>query len=62
MTPFNQNSVENTSVKYLLQLCSIVFLGYLILGISFGTLPGFITKSLHYDSLVVGIVLSIQVC
>ena len=60
MIEFNQNSADNTSVTYLLQLCTIVFLGYLVLGISFGTLPGFITKSLHYNSLVVGIVLGIQ--
>lgn len=60
MASFNQNETNNLSVRYLLQLCTIVFLSYLVLGISFGTLPDFIIQTLHYNSLTVGIALGVQ--
>jgi len=54
------NTEVSNPAKYLLQLCTIVFLGFLTLGISLGTLPAFITKTLHFDSFMVGIVIGIQ--
>ncbi|WP_212005166.1 MFS transporter [Chitinophaga sp. HK235] len=53
-------SSETGTIQHLLTLCSIVFLGFLTLGISLGTLPSFITNKLHYSSLMVGIVIGIQ--
>jgi len=47
-------------VKYLLILCTIVFLGFFSLGVSFGVLPTFITETLHFDDFMVGIVIGIQ--
>lgn len=41
-------------------MCSLVLLGFLPLGISLGTLPTFITNTLHYDSLLVGGVIGLQ--
>lgn len=48
------------SFTYLFQLCTSIFLGCLTVGISLGTLPAFVHQTLHYNNLVVGLVIGIQ--
>ncbi|WP_423736247.1 MFS transporter [Chitinophaga caseinilytica] len=48
------------TVSHLLMLCTIVFLGFLTLGISLGTLPDFVTSGLGFSSLMVGVVIGVQ--
>jgi len=45
---------------YLFPLCSMVFLGYLTVGISLGVLPAYVHQRLQFDNLLVGIVIGIQ--
>ena len=48
------------SFTYLFPLCSIVFLGYLTVGISLGVLPAYVHQRLHFGNLLVGIVIGLQ--
>jgi len=45
---------------YLFPLCSIVFLGCLSVGISLGVLPAYVHQYLHFDNLMVGIVIGLE--
>ncbi|MES1249960.1 MAG: MFS transporter, partial [Chitinophaga rupis] len=45
---------------YLFPLCSTVFLGYLTVGISLGVLPAYVHQQLHFNNLMVGIVIGLQ--
>src|SRR5580692_3722518 len=45
--------------KYLFPLCSCVFLDCLTVGISLGTVPGYVHGVLHFSNLIVGIVLGV---
>jgi len=48
------------SFVYLFQLCACVFLDCLTVGISLGTIPAFVHQTLHYNNLIVGVVIGIQ--
>ena len=48
------------SFAYLFQLCACVFLGCLTVGILLGTIPAFVHQTLHYNNLIVGVVIGIQ--
>ena len=48
------------SFAYLFQLCACVFLGCLTVGILLGTIPAFVHQTLHYNNLMVGVVIGIQ--
>ncbi len=41
-------------------LCACVFLGYLTVGLSLGTLPAYIHGTLHFSDLVVGLTIGLQ--
>lgn len=45
---------------HLFPLCSIVFLGCLQVGISLGVLPSYVHQHLHFDNLLVGVVIGIE--
>ena len=60
VTPTAPAPPATATTRSLLLLCSLVLLGFLTLGISLGTLPTFITHTLHYDSLLVGVVIGLQ--
>src|SRR5882757_5559913 len=51
---------KEKTFPYLFPLCSIVFLGYLTVGISLGVLPAYVHQYLHFDNLLVGVVIGIQ--
>jgi predicted MFS family arabinose efflux permease len=51
---------RNDLFKYLFPLCGCVFLDCLTVGISLGTVPGFIHGALHFDNLIVGLVIGLQ--
>ncbi len=51
---------KEKSFTYLFQLCVCVFLDCLTVGISLGTLPTFVHQTLHYNNLMVGLVIGIQ--
>ena len=44
----------------LLALCTCVFLGYLTVGISLGTIPAYVHGTLGFNNLVVGLVIGLQ--
>jgi len=59
MAPTDLNNT--TSLKQnLLTIFSIIFSEFLIMGISLGVLPDFVHNQLHYDNLIVGLVIGLQ--
>lgn len=51
---------ENTLLRNLFIIFSIIFFEFLIMGISLGTLPNFVHNQLHYGNVIVGVVIGIQ--
>ena len=58
--PAGPAQLATTRTRSLLLLCSLVLLGFLTLGVSLGTLPTFVAHTLHYDSLLVGVIIGLQ--
>lgn len=46
--------------KTLLTIFGIIFLEFLIMGISLGTIPGFVHETLHFGNVIVGLVIGTQ--
>ncbi|WP_183568386.1 MFS transporter [Mucilaginibacter sp. SP1R1] len=56
-----QEAVENNGIStYLLTIFGIIFLEFLIMGISLGVLPAYVHSTLGFNNLVVGLVIGIQ--
>lgn len=51
---------ENTLLRNLFIIFSIIFFEFLIMGISLGTLPDFVHHQLHYGNIIVGLAVGIQ--
>lgn len=57
---YSANLTENSFAKTITPILISVFAVYLTIGITLGVLPGFVKNDLHFDSLVVGVVIGLQ--